>query len=122
MAETFNGDVEPMRAIRDLINACEVEFQHDKDVLGRAREGFTALRKLFGDSRPGDEIADAAMMEPWEFTVAFQMTAGALQTVAPELDEKEGALIVFTDKWAHLDALPLKDILDRADAALEGSF
>lgn len=70
----FDGAKEPMRALRDLINACELYF-HDapaeQETLRRAQDGFTALRKLFGDNRPGEEIADAVMIEPTAAMLTF---------------------------------------------------
>lgn len=63
----FDGAKEPMRALRDLINVCEGIFGDDNDeqaILRRAQDGFTTVRKLFGDSRPAEMIAFAAMLEP----------------------------------------------------------
>lgn len=65
--DDFDGAAEPMRAIRDLISACEAVFGADcgeDAILRRARDGFGTLRKLFGDERAGEEIAEATMIEP----------------------------------------------------------
>jgi hypothetical protein len=68
MKRAFDPQQEPMRALRDLITACECIFGDDwgeQELLDRAREGFTALRARFGDNRPADQIADTeAMIEP----------------------------------------------------------
>ena len=64
---TFDPQQEPMRALRDLITACEMAGEDGprEDILDRAREGFTALRARFGDTRPADQNADTeAMIEP----------------------------------------------------------
>jgi hypothetical protein len=66
-AENFNGASEPMRAIRDLISACEGIFGDDNGeqvILSRAQEGFETLRKLFGDNRLAEDTAFGAMIEP----------------------------------------------------------
>jgi len=69
--DDFDATREPLRAIRDLINACEGVFGADcgeDEILRRAQEGFTALRKLFGDNRTGEQIAEAQMREPGEMS------------------------------------------------------
>jgi hypothetical protein len=68
--ENFDGAREPMRALRDLISACETVFgpdRHEQGILERAQDGLSALRKLFGDTRPAEEIAFAQMVEPPSF-------------------------------------------------------
>jgi hypothetical protein len=82
----FDGAAEPMRAIRDLISSCEGVFGADCDedaILRRARDGFASLRKLFGDERAGEEIAEAAMIEPKDLREPLQLCSAALQVVAP---------------------------------------
>jgi hypothetical protein len=117
--ETFDATREPMRAIRDLIAQCELTalFIDDFEVLERAQVAFTALRKLFGDERPAEEIADAAMIEPRDLRTALQMTTGALQTVTHGEDRDNR--ISFTGRWRHLGTFSISAILDRADEALE---
>lgn len=64
MPNDFDASKEPLRALRDLIVACEMIFGGDNGeqrILDRAREGFTALRAHFGDHRPGEEIADGPL-------------------------------------------------------------
>ncbi|HYM31831.1 MAG TPA: hypothetical protein VEU47_11050 [Candidatus Cybelea sp.] len=61
----FDGSREPLRALRDLIGDCECgAFEGNPDVLRRAQDAFTALRALFGDVRPAEDIAFAKMIEP----------------------------------------------------------
>ena len=72
MRGDFDGAREPMRALRDLINVCEVALGSDTfgpnpdeaAVLRRAQDGFSALRRLFGDHRLAEDVADNAMVEP----------------------------------------------------------
>ncbi|MGJ5000535.1 hypothetical protein ACQR10_04375 [Bradyrhizobium sp. HKCCYLRH2060] len=65
MSGDFDGAREPMRAIRDLIVCCEAnsgfEGVEPGSKLARAQAAFTALH---GDTRPAEDIADAAMIEP----------------------------------------------------------
>lgn len=132
MAEPFNGAAEPMRAIRDLIVACETVFggddEYEQGYLNRARDGFTALRKLFDDSRPAEEIAEAEMIEPRIANVpalinALQMTSGALRLFERMacVEAPAERVITFTGDFAHLGKLTLPDILDHANMALEGA-
>jgi hypothetical protein len=67
MSEEFDGAREPMRALRDLINACEGIFGDDNGeqaILSRAQAGFDSLRKLFGDTRLAEDTAHGPMIEP----------------------------------------------------------
>lgn len=67
MAEVFDAAAEPMRAIRDLIVACEVVFGADngeEQILERARLGFDTLRRLFGDHVAAEDCAHGPMVEP----------------------------------------------------------
>ena len=103
--QNFDASIEPMRAIRDLISACEGVFGADcgdDDILRRAQDGFTALRKLFGDNRPGEEIAFARMAEPGtaaELLATLQLTSGALQCVATLLPAGERHVVKFTGDY-----------------------
>jgi hypothetical protein len=49
---------------------------------------------------------------------ALQLTAGALQCILDENGLDETEVVKFTGRWAHLGALPIGEILNRADAAL----
>lgn len=120
-AGDFDGAREPMRAIRDLINDCEAAFNCDSDVLQRAQAAFTALRALFGDNRPGEEIADAEMWEPVASALQepLQLTAGALQCVAKLLPAGETHAVIFTGRWEGFAPRTIGEILDLANAALE---
>jgi hypothetical protein len=65
--DDFDGAREPMRALRDLISSCEMVFGDDngeQDILRRAQDGFTTLRKLFGDNRLAEDTAFGSMREP----------------------------------------------------------
>jgi hypothetical protein len=129
MAETFNGAAEPMRAIRDMIVLFEqhVLFIDDQEYLDRARDAFTALRKLFGDERPAEDIADAAMIEPpvksvAALTTALQSASGALYLFERHALIDPNEPIKFTsEKWAHLGTLTLSQIIDQANEALESA-
>ncbi|MDI1265010.1 MAG: hypothetical protein PS018_17305 [bacterium] len=119
MTSDFNGASEPMRAIRDLISACEAVFGPDAEeqgILARAQAGFTTLRGLHGDTRPAEDIGQADLREP-DFAT-LQMTAGALRCVARMLPEGERHVIVFTGAFAHLSTPTISDILDMANDAL----
>jgi hypothetical protein len=64
MTDSFDANTQPMRALRDLIVMCESEGR-EGPLLDRARDAFTALRAIFGDVRPAEDIADEqAMIEP----------------------------------------------------------
>ena len=119
--DSFDAKREPMRAIRDLISACETVFgphEYEQTILDRAREAFTVLRALHGDTRPGDAIADAAMREP-DFAT-LQMTAGALYCVAKLLPDGEDHIVTFTGAYQDFGCPPIREILDMANTALEG--
>lgn len=122
----FDGAAEPMRALRDLISACEAVFGADNgedQLLARAQAGFTTLRRLFGDTRTGEEIAFAETSEPGEWAIptveALELAAGALQCVAKLLPGGESHTVTFTGQWSGYAPRTLQDILDHADAALE---
>jgi len=128
-SDDFAATREPLRAIRDLISACEGVFGADVGedaLLRRAQDGFTSLRKLFGDNRPGEEIAFAAMLEPSEAPIVptpellatLQLVAGALQCVAKVLPERECHVVKFTGDFQSFGCWSIDDILDRANAAL----
>lgn len=122
MDEHFNGASEPMRALRDLIALCELTMRtdaHQETILQRARDGFTVLRRVFGDERPAEEIADAAMIEPRDMRSALQLTAGALSNVAPCIRLREQTEIRFNGAFAHFGTKTIKAILDQANEALE---
>ena len=127
--DSFDAKREPMRAIRDLISAVELsgDFQPGENVfLDRARDGFTALRKLFGDERPGEEIAAAAMIEPKIASVpavvkTLQQAAGALHRYERQSLVDPTTPIKFVGNWAHLGTMFISDIVDRANEALEGA-
>jgi hypothetical protein len=121
-ADDFDGSAEPMRAIRDLISACEAVFGADcgeDAILRRARDGFTTLRKLAGDERIGEEIAEAAMIEPKDLREPLQLTAAALQIVAREIVRGEERIINFTGRWMAFAPRNIAAILDRANEALD---
>lgn len=124
--EEFNGAKEPMRALRDLIDFCEATMgsTHGGDpaeqaILARAQDGFTTLRKLFGDARLAEDINRRdEMIEPADLIDAFQVTAGALQCIAPLLPAREHHLIRFTGEWSRFGTQTVGAILNRANAAL----
>jgi hypothetical protein len=66
----FDGRREPMRALRDLINLCEQTFplenggREEQEIIAQAQNGFTTLRKLFGDNRLAEDVAHGPMVEP----------------------------------------------------------
>ena len=64
--ESFDAAKEPLRAIRDLVRECEGIFDEDNEqhVLERARVALAALRALFGDDRPSEEVAYGPLIEP----------------------------------------------------------
>jgi hypothetical protein len=119
-SDDFDGGREPMRALRDLISVCEGLFSTDpgeQALLSRAQDGFTALRALFGDTRPADRIEEtAAMPEPHFGTLA--LTAAALQCAAKLLPAGETHAIRFTGRWAGYAPRTVSEILDLADQAL----
>lgn len=123
MTEGFDGAREPMRALRDLIVACEASdyfgLGAEADMLDRARDAFAALRAEFGDKRPSEDIAEAVMHEPRGMREALELTAAALQTIAPLLRNGERQILTFTTRWTHIPPTTIAKILDRADAALE---
>lgn len=65
-SNNFDGSLEPMRALRDLINECEAitPFVCDQHILRRAKDGLTALRAFHGDLRPAEDVGDGPMVEP----------------------------------------------------------
>jgi hypothetical protein len=123
MGEDFDAAREPMRAIRDLIVACESVFGADcgeDEILTRAQAGFSALRAEFGDMRPSDQIGEvAAMHEPRGMREALQLAAGALRTMEHMSLVDPQQPIRFTGAWSHLGTLSISSILDRTNDALE---
>jgi hypothetical protein len=125
----FDGAREQMRALRDLISACEAVFgahAYEQGVLARAQAGFTALRAMHGDTMPGELIAEAPMIEPKVASVpalvtALQMASGALRSMERLSFVDPQRPITFTGDWAHFGTLTIPDILDRANGALEPS-
>jgi hypothetical protein len=120
----FYGAFEPMRALRDLISLCEQTFggREEQEIIAQAQNGFTALRKLFGDTRPAEDIAGAGMLEPVctpNHIEVLQLTAGALQCVATLLPFGEAHVVRFTGKWAGFAPQTVSQILYRADAAIK---
>jgi hypothetical protein len=107
-----------MRALRDLIVACECTFGADhgeQAILRRAQDAFTALRAEFGDTRPAEEIAEGEMHEPRGMREALELAAGALGTVEHAFLPQK---VRFTGKWSHYGTRSISDVLDRTDAAL----
>jgi hypothetical protein len=122
MSSDFDATREPMRALRDLIVACECIFgpgTEEQAVLRRAQDAFAALRAEFGDVRPSEAIAEAPMHEPRGMREALELSAAALQVVAPLLKNGERQVLTFTTRWTHIPPTTIAKILDRADAALE---
>jgi len=128
--DTFDPTAEPLRAIRDLICFCELDdiacSTEGAEALDSAREAFTALRKLFGDQRLAEAIADGPMIEPDIASVpalikALQMASGALRSMEHLSLVDPQAPIQFIGKWAHFGTVTIPDILDRASVALEGA-
>lgn len=132
MNDDFDGAREPMRAIRDLISACEGLFGADQTSVGalrRAQDGFATLGKLFGDERPAEDIGDVfgdvqPMIEPSAKTItdlreALALTSGALQCTAKLLPRGEKHVVIFTGDWLRIAPMSVASILDRANAALK---
>lgn len=124
----FNGAREPMRAIRDLITYCEVTSgacsAGELALLSRAQAGFTTLRRLHGDNRTGEEIAEAAMIEPQMYRApdlleALQMTSGALRSMEHLSFVDPQRPIRFTGDWERFGTLTIGDILDHANGVLD---
>lgn len=83
---SFDPAREPLRALRDLINSCETVFGTDPEetgILERAQAGLTALRALFGDTRPADTINDTETMaiEPGSLHIAAPDMLAALKNL-----------------------------------------
>lgn len=125
-ADSFDGAHEPMRAIRDLISMCEAYRDidpQDNAIIERAQAGFTTLRKLLGDDRPAEEIADGRMVEPQmrkepDLLDALRLTAGALNCIALKHTAGDKHVVTFTGAWARFGSRTIGSILDHADAAL----
>lgn len=125
-SETFDATREPLRAIRDLISMCEAYRDidpQDNATIERAQEAFTALRRLFGDNRPNEAVSMECPVEPAVASVpvllkALQLTAGALQCVAPLLPKGERHVVVFTGKWDRFGRQSVGGILACANIAL----
>jgi hypothetical protein len=61
---TYDPTREPLRAIRDLIEACEADGHMEGEALDNARAALAALRKIFGDDRPNEVLAFELPIEP----------------------------------------------------------
>ena len=77
--DAFDASREPLRALRDLVVACEaLGFDYgfadpaDKAILARAQEGLTRLRYLFGDERAADAAAYGPLREPGDIITALR--------------------------------------------------
>lgn len=92
--DAFDATLAPLRAIRDLISACEMIFGADNGeqrLLERAQTGFAALRARFGDHRPNDAVAFEMPIEP-AGPIAVHAAAAELLAAAEAAIAYDGAI------------------------------
>lgn len=123
---TFDPRREPMRALRDLIVACESSDDFglgaEATVLERAQSAFAMLRAIHGDTRPAEDVEAGPMIEP---ATASSIAAriDALQLAADALRAIQRQSMFDPQRPIRLtNPLAISDVLDRINSALAGPF